>query len=93
MSEKYKEALDKLADLAHEIWAGWYKYQRDNGNADNIERWNRQSETDYKDLSEEDKEKDRKIARQYLECFANNFHPMLYALADRNALEENKEDK
>jgi hypothetical protein len=90
MTEKYKEALDKLAELTHEIWAEWHRYQIDYGSPENIERWNRQAGTDYKDLSEDDKEKDRKIARQYFDCFDNNFNLFLSGLAGKDALEKNK---
>jgi hypothetical protein len=91
--EAYTKALYKIAELAHEIWANWYKYQRDNGNAENIERWNRQARTEYNSLSDEDKEKDIKIAKQYFDCFFSNFNIMLDGLVDKDILKKNKEDK
>jgi hypothetical protein len=48
----------------HDIWAKWYIYQRDNSTPENIARWEKQSVTQYSELSEEDKEKDRKQARK-----------------------------
>ncbi len=58
--------VEKGADLEHDRWARWYKWQRDNTTPEAIERWNRQSVTPYSALSEEDKEKDRKQVRPYL---------------------------
>lgn len=56
---------EKLSNKLHKIWSNWYKYQRDNSTRDNISRWEIQSNTDYSNLSEEDKEKDRKIVKEF----------------------------
>jgi hypothetical protein len=71
-SPKFELIIDNMAELAHEIWSNWYTHQRDDGNDENIERWNRQAETKYKFLSEEDKEKDREVAIKYVRCFLEN---------------------
>lgn len=60
--------VEKLAEYLHELWSGWYKRQRDYSHDTNrISVREKQSQTPYKDLSEEDKEKDRKIARETLD--------------------------
>ena len=58
-------SVENYAENMHKIWSNWYTHQRDNSTPENIERWNNQSKTDYQDLSEEDKEKDRDIIRKY----------------------------
>jgi len=63
---KIDEIIEELADIEHQRWGDWYKWQRDNSNAPNISRWDRQSETNYKDLSEQEKERDREQVRRYL---------------------------
>lgn len=60
------DLTENLSKALHDIWSNWYIYQRDNSTDENIKRWNYQSMTDYNDLSEEDKEKDRKIVREKL---------------------------
>ena len=64
--ETEKEFIEKGADLEHNRWARWYRWQRDNSTPENIERWNVQAETPYSELSETEKESDRKETRQYL---------------------------
>lgn len=70
------ELLEKFANQAHISWAGWTSYMFSKGvkNEDGsitipkwgVDRWTRQINTDYKDLSEQEKESDRKEAREYL---------------------------
>jgi hypothetical protein len=69
-----KELLERLADLEHKQWIGMMSYLRDcafwqvcNGFAMGSGRWDKQIGTEYKDLSEEDKEKDRVWARKVLD--------------------------
>jgi len=64
--KQLEQDLELLSAFLHMLWAGWYIHQRDNSTPENIARWDRQAKTEYKDLSEEDKEKDRKLARKYL---------------------------
>ena len=67
---KEKPEVEIIAEFLHNIWANWYAHQRDNSTEENILRWEMQSKTLYKDLTEEDKEKDRKLARAlYKELF------------------------
>lgn len=56
-----------LASRIHDIWSKWFLHQLKNSSPENIERWMYQSSIDYADLSEEDKEKDRKQVRKLLE--------------------------
>ena len=73
-----KERLrESIADLQHEIWAIWMEhlfnvsYHINDGSvwvhAKNVECWRKQINTPYYKLSEEDKDKDRKIADKILE--------------------------
>lgn len=62
--------IDILAEKLHVIWSRWYIHMRDNIDNDNFSKrhqWDYQSSTSFCDLSEEDKEKDRKIAKEILE--------------------------
>lgn len=68
------DILEQLADLEHQQWISMMSYLRDcsfwqvcNGFAMGSGRWDKQIGTEYKDLSEEDKEKDRKWARKVLD--------------------------
>lgn len=61
------ETFEKLAKLEHEQWAHWTTYMLANMSEENMARWRIQSATAYCNLSEEDKEKDRKWARKVLE--------------------------
>lgn len=61
-----EEFVEKGAEIEHDRWARWYRWQRDNTTPENIARWNRQEETAYADLSEPEKESDRKETRNYL---------------------------
>lgn len=67
---------EKLAEIAHENWSHWMKYLfrkcevDENGNAiipkELVERWKKQAETDFKDLSEEEQRSDYEIAKYIL---------------------------
>jgi len=74
-----KEFVEKGADLEHDRWARWQEYmfskfvEHENGKGEYIclhrdffDRWNRQIATKYTDLSEAEKESDRKETRNYL---------------------------
>jgi len=60
--------LDKVAAIQHEIWSHWIKYlfevsvPNKDGSvtipAQKVERWKRQMETAYEDLSEKEKQSD-----------------------------------
>lgn len=69
------EPVEELADLVHEIWADWMKYMFSKGihhmgrwtmPSDLRQRWQRQMNTSYAELSEDEKESDREIALRIL---------------------------
>jgi hypothetical protein len=55
--------IETLAALEHEQWAHWTSYMLDNLTPVNIARWRKQAQTSYPDLTESEKESDRKWAR------------------------------
>lgn len=79
MKADRKNLIESLSNQAHISWSGWQKYVFDKSkeNEDGsytipkslVDRWMRQIDTDYKDLSEKEKESDRIEAREYLKIF------------------------
>ena len=79
-----------LAELAHAQWSGWMEYLFSKGvlNEDGtwtmpawaVERWKRQTETPYADLSFDEKESDRKEADKFLLALTMNqpMQPLAY---------------
>ena len=64
--KKNKELREKIAEMAHLVWIDWTEYMLNNINEENMDRWERQCKTPYSELSEKEKESDRKIADRYL---------------------------
>lgn len=74
---------ERLADIAHLVWGKWmiYLFTRAVKNADGsvtipagfVARWERQINTDYWALSEEEKESDREVADFYLRVLEEFF--------------------
>jgi hypothetical protein len=72
----FVQLREALADFEHARWSDWQEWvhgrcvQNDDGSltipAEDVERWNRQIETDYLELSEEEKDSDRKQVDRYL---------------------------
>ena len=70
------ELDEKLAEYAHNSWSGWISYMfskmERQSNGDwwipkwAYERWIRQSQTEYKNLPEEEKESDREEAKNII---------------------------
>ncbi|WP_175145610.1 hypothetical protein [Achromobacter ruhlandii] len=68
--------LEDLAHIEHERWSHWQAYMHSKGvrqadgslliPRDLIERWDRQIETTYSNLTEKEKEGDREQVRKYL---------------------------
>jgi hypothetical protein len=54
--------IEKLAELEHDQWTHWTKYFLANFTVENIERWKKQIETPYAQLSEKEKQSDREWA-------------------------------
>lgn len=71
--------LEVLADCEHERWSSWHQYvvSKSQLNDDGsitipkwaVDRWNTQSITKYSDLSEKEKESDRKEVRNIFKIF------------------------
>ena len=67
---------EQLAEHAHNQWSGWMKYLFSKGEYNNdgtwimpkwaVDRWTRQMNTDYNNLSEEEKNSDRIEADEVL---------------------------
>lgn len=77
MREEREAFVEAGADLEHSRWARWQKYMHSkilpsayDGimeiGTELIDRWERQIKTPYSELSEKEKESDRKEVRQYL---------------------------
>ena len=66
-SKQKAELIEELADIEHKQWGHWTRCFFVFYNADNRERWQQQSHTAYKNLSEEEKESDRVWARKVLQ--------------------------
>ena len=74
--EYESEALERVAAFCHSQWSGWMKYLFSKSSFPQgggclipewaTERWLRQMKTDYMDLSDQEKESDRKEARGFL---------------------------
>jgi len=58
---------EMLAALEHDQWAHWTRYMLANLTPENIERWKRQVETPYSELSEKEKDSDREWADKVFE--------------------------
>jgi hypothetical protein len=66
------ERRERLADVSHDIWAHWMRYMFKQGSFDfgggwhmpryMVDRWYRQMDTRYADLTEREKESDREQA-------------------------------
>lgn len=71
--------IEILSDLEHKRWAKWQKYVHSIciKNKDGsltipkiyVDRWERQINTDYLDLTEKEKDADRKEALLFLNCY------------------------
>lgn len=69
------ELFEKLASIEHERWGDWMKYMFSKelvpieGDTvmpkDNCDRWRKQMITDYKDLSEQEKDSNREQVMRY----------------------------
>jgi len=68
---------EKFAILAHSQWAGWMKYLfgKSKKNSDGsvtipkelVDRWERQMESSYENLSEPEKDSDRTEAKKFID--------------------------
>lgn len=67
--------LERLAALEHDQWAHWTRYLLANMTRENVERWRRQIETPYAELSEKEKESDREWARKVVQIVRASAEP------------------
>jgi RPA family protein len=67
--------IEKLAELHHEIWIEWSKKlaETEKLSPERLERW-KELWKSYKSLTNEQKEQDRKYARQAMTVFKNVAH-------------------
>lgn len=75
---KDNDIIEKLADYEHDRWSRWQKhlFSKCIINKDGsltipkefVDRWTRQINTNYIDLSEQEKDSDRKEATRIIEC-------------------------
>ena len=63
------ELREALAELEHDQWTAWTRWQLANTDAEHISRWQRQMATPYADLSEREKDSDREWADKALAIF------------------------
>ena len=97
-----KEARERFveqgANLEHERWVRWqrwcHKVLRENCPSPELERvlarWDRQIKTKYKDLSEQEKESDRKEVRKYTLLISNLRKQAIRETLERVKLEKKK---
>lgn len=79
------EAIERYAEFAHSQWSGWMKYLFSKCSVSEdetaiipkwaVERWKRQMNTPYAELSEQEKESDRDEARGMLRIAKEMFKP------------------
>ena len=77
------DMIEILADFEHDRWSRWQKhvFNKCIVNSDGtltipkefVDRWTRQINTNYNDLSEEEKDSDRREAIRILECINRKF--------------------
>ena len=76
------DEMERFASQEHEKWASWMRHLFSNSerNLDGsvtiptelVERWGRQCETKYQDLSESEKEWDRRVVRKYFKAVVDS---------------------
>jgi len=76
--------IELLADYEHDRWSRWQRhlFSKCISNEDGsliipkefVDRWSRQMNTDYNNLSDDEKESDRKEARNILNLFKESKH-------------------
>lgn len=67
VENKDTDLREKLSALEHDQWAHWTQYMLDNLTDENIARWKKQCKTEYKNLSEKEKDSDREWADKVID--------------------------
>lgn len=92
--------LNRLADMAHEVWAHWMRYlfsvsvHNENGSvtipADKVSRWKRQMDTNYYDLTSGEQKSDINQAKKYMAVFRDELDGLLAEVQnyDREVFQE-----
>ncbi len=65
------QVFEELADLEHRQWAHWTKYMLEHMTPENIEKWKKQIDTPYFELSEKEKFSDRRWAKEVINLLDN----------------------
>lgn len=65
-----EETRESIAKLSHLVWQQWMAYMLTNLDEQHIDRWKRQANTIYENLSEAEKESDRVVADRYIKAIA-----------------------
>ncbi|KKM63074.1 hypothetical protein LCGC14_1423090 [marine sediment metagenome] len=85
-----KTLREKFAELAHSQWSGWMKYLFSKGEFNKngtwtmpkwaVERWTRQMNTPYLELSESEKDNDREESDKFLKIIEDSKpqHPLFH---------------
>jgi hypothetical protein len=70
------DLVHRFADVSHGVWSHWMQYQfsvciqNEDGSvtipAEKVERWKRQMETEYEDLTEKEQQSDIHQAQKYM---------------------------
>lgn len=68
MSKSAEEIVELASKLDHEQRRCWLLYQSENMTFENVSRWERQINTKYEDLSENEKDSDREWAKKLLDA-------------------------
>lgn len=94
LSEALEAFVELGADIEHDRWARWQKHMFSKGTVDEngvfhlpkefVDRWFLQIDTKYADLSEPEKESDRKETRNYIPIIKST----LISLLDEVVMEE-----
>ena len=59
-----RDAIEVMAAVEHERWAGWHRYAKDLWTPEKIAHWDKLAATPYCDLAERSKEADRVEVRK-----------------------------
>jgi len=90
---KSPDLREQLSNLSHEIWSHWmrYMFSRCQPNEEEgtltipawaVQRWGRQLDTPYNELTEEEKNSDREQADKITKLLGEYFLPVVTELPD-----------
>jgi len=67
---------ERLAHMEHQRWSSWMKHQFDHWDEVHIKQWKRQMNTPYSELTEKEKDSDRREADKTLTALGGYFFGM-----------------